>query len=239
MRYNEYYPSSLTEGLGLISGLSTIIDIPWHGDVDIANIEMAFALSYGDHTIRPTFLKLTGENQIKTVAKMFSQKWNKLWNIYRVEYNMLDAYIVNESGNDSKDKKSTKTRRHGHTVTDETTNRGTVDIDIGNTETTLDSVYAFNSPELAPTPSSESRGTSHTDNLETRNLSSNTVSTHGGEDSDSIVDEESGKYTITKTGNIGYSTPQEMLKQELELWGEPFFKQVFMDISRFIFIQVY
>lgn len=45
--------------------------------------------------------------------------------------------------------------------------------------------------------------------------------------------------SLTKSGNIGFNTPQEMLVADLELWQWNFFKSVFEDLDAILTMQVY
>ena len=82
----------------------------------------------------------------------------------------------------------------------------------------------------------DTRNTSDTEN---RNLTNSKNITNAGQDEKTMSGDETENYTYTKKGNIGYSTPQKLLREDIELWSKSFFEIVFSDIDSFITIQVY
>ena len=69
--------------------------------------------------------------------------------------------------------------------------------------------------------------TLNTTDLETRNLSTSNSSTN-----------ETDR-TLTRSGNIGVTTTQQMLQSEVDLWQWTFFKQVFEDIDSVLCLDIY
>lgn len=222
-KYIDIYPNCFSQGIGLFSAISANQTVPWHEAYpeDVASLEMMFATANSQKSFISTFLVLTEENRVKVLLNMFGQKWKKLWDIYTVEYNMLDAYIVRETGN--------KSNKHGHVIGNESANTGTLTNTGSENSSGEEGIFGFNSSSSSG--ANTSRDTTTSNNTETRNLSNTGTTTHSGTDSE--------EYSVNKTGNIGYSTPQKMIREEFELWGEPFFKQVFNDIVSFAMIQVY
>lgn len=236
MIYREVYP---VLGDGLIKKVMSE-NIPLWEPLDNETktaTDIAFNNLHGNKEFTPFFESLSDEQKVSSVLALFKEKWTKLWNIYSVEYNILDAYIVNETGSNNKTNNRNKNMTHGHVISEEGTNSGSVTTDNTFNETVNDSVYAFNSSSASPSASSTT--SDNTNNSETRDLEDTRETTHSGTDKEVNTDTENGSYTIKKTGNIGYATPQSMLKEELSLWGEPFFKQVFTDIVNFCMYQVY
>lgn len=237
--YREIYPNSLIGGEGIISQISMLESSPWFGvsDQDSMHLEIAFNIYCGNRQLIPSIEILTEEQRVKMLLSYFKDKWQKLWNVYKVEYNMLDAYIVKEQGSNEKTNNRTVTEEYGHNISEHGTNTGTVDSTVTTDSNGTDNIYGFNS--VSPSPSDSSVTRDVVDDSETRDLSNTHITTHGGSDERTDRDSETGTYIVSKTGNIGYTTPQDMLKAELELWGEPFFKQVYSDVAKFIMYQVY
>ena len=82
----------------------------------------------------------------------------------------------------------------------------------------------------------DTRNTSDTEN---RNLTNSKNITNAGQDEKTMSGDETENYTYTKKGNIGYTTPQELIRQNIELWKIPFFGVVFADIDEFMTVSVY
>ena len=80
--------------------------------------------------------------------------------------------------------------------------------------TTSSGVYGFNSTESVPTADSET----NTENLEDDNFSASTKRNTGTE-------------TLTRSGNIGVTTSQQMLQAELEVRAYDYWKMVFDDLD--------
>ena len=301
--YREAYPNSLTDGIGLISELATLGNIPWSvlSEETKQDIERAYNIRSGFKTILETLLLAPELQRAKLISAMYAEKWNKLWDIYHMDYDPLHAYVVNETGNRSTDSTAQETDKFGKVVMTLDTHEGTVsttdDVDVSNNETvttdygktkneqttdsgttetygraednSTDKVYGFNSVD----PSNAASSNTLNDNLETvdRDLSGTRQTTDGGQDKSIKVDTESRDrtltetrdlddsrtetnsgqdetsrsenrgedWTINKTGNIGYTTPQKLIREEFDIWRTPFFAIVFEDIDAFCTISVY
>lgn len=147
------------------------------------------------------------------------------------------------------------------TGTDTTTNTGTVGNQGSNNVT--NGVYGFNSSSAVN--SDVSNGTNG--NTETRNLTNQeTLNTTDTESTDGTKQEtrnltaqetrnltnletlntqnaieESGENEreMTRSGNIGVTTSQQLLQSEIELWEWNFFNQVFTDIDSTLCLLIY
>lgn len=235
IKYNILYPNSLTSGVGLISDLATIDKIPWHemsGD-DIKDIERAYNVHSGFKDVIDTFLIVDGINRAKLISAVFSQKWSKLWKDYTIEYDPLHAYIVEETGNGRKKVDDTHTDNFGRVTDSNSSNTGTVGNIIN--EASENNLYGFNSNDPVPA----NTGSVNSNDTETRNLATTGKTTNSGSDTRTIDGLETEEHSLTKKGNIGYSTPQKLLREDLELWVKPFFMTVFNDIDDFIMCQVH
>lgn len=239
IQYKELYPSSLVIGEGLIQAISNIPDIPWSNlsDDEKRNLEQAYSIRSGFKIIIDSFESLDAESRAKVIAGYFKQKWTRLWNIFSLEYNPLDAYKVTESGNKTLNVNRTQVDIYGRSVLEGGTDTGTVATEGSDTENSLDSVYGFNSPIALPSDNSTKDNIAKS--TETRNLSTSKSTTNSGQDETTRSGSDTEEYGYTKTGNIGYTSPQELIRRDMELWSSPFFKTVFDDIDSLITISVY
>lgn len=80
-----------------------------------------------------------------------------------------------------------------------------------------------------------------TTQTETKNLASTVDTTNTRTDNLTRESEEQTESvrSLSKSGNIGFNTPQEMLFSDLELWQWNFFKSVFDDIDSILTIPIY
>lgn len=97
----------------------------------------------------------------------------------------------------------------------------TVVIDRDGTTSADNDVYGFNS--ALAVPSDEAKGT-------------NTLDGSDVEDTNEILDEDR---LLTRTGNIGVTTTQQMIQQEIDLWKWDFMTDIFIDASSILALEVY
>ena len=234
-KYKELYPQTLSDGIGLISTLSSL-EVPW-ADMNIPAIERMYGVRSGFKTIVDSFIEVPAELRASVLFAMFNEKWTKLWNIYKLEYNPLSAYKVVETGENSVEKQSSDVHEYGKTQNEVSDDTGTVTDASTSESSTNAGLYGFNSNTSVP--SDTSAASSSENSTETRDLNITRTRTDGGSDPIDREDREVVEHNITKEGNIGYSTPQKLLREEFELWAVPFFQKVFEDIDSFITIMVY
>lgn len=101
--------------------------------------------------------------------------------------------------------------------------------DVGTTETITDNLRDVRTDALTAT---------RTDNLtdtETRNITDQT--THNT--TDTTTGENEVTRTLTRKGNIGVTTSQQMIQSTIDLWQWNFFTQVFEDIDTLLTISTY
>lgn len=237
--YRDIFPNSLTDGSGLIYELSNDSRVPWYTKTEDfkRSLEVAYSFQYGYATIIESFEVLPVNWKVSALVAYHLDKWEKLWKDYTLEYNPLDAYVVEETGNNTGNRTITGSDTFGKSTTERGTNTGTVGLAETDNITGADSIFGFNSAEAVPSTSSTDNRTN--DSTETRNLADSRTVTNSGTDEKTRTDNNTMNHTISKHGNIGYSTPQKLLREDLELWSSPFFKTVFHDIYTAISLQVY
>ena len=155
------------------------------------------------------------------VYAMFKTQWTKLWETMNPDYEPLTNYQMteNETGNNTYTRTPNITRNH--TGTD--VNEGTSHV---NNQSNL---WGFNSGTSVPSDMSDGDTTVNTTN--TRNLT----------DTETGTDTAAGENTrrLTRTGNIGTNTFQNLIQQERNLWMYNFFEQVFKDVDSVLTIPIY
>ena len=236
--YLELYPESM-EGNGLIRSLSEQ-GAPWAPmeEDNIAALEQLFAVHSGFKTVTPAFVVADEEARIRMLLLLFKEKWTRLWNDFRLEYNPLDAYRVDETITRDKDTTNEDRTNYGKTSTTDSTDGGTVGTTESDTRAVLSGVYGFNTAGVS-VPSDVSDDSGSTNSTETRNLESSSTTANSGTDTTNTTFTEDETTVTTRSGNIGYTTPQELIRQDLEIWHTPYFNLVFEDIDNFIMLQVY
>lgn len=239
MKYSELYPQSMTDGIGLISALGALESIPWHtlSPEVLQDIERAYYVRSNFKTVIESFIHADTSARARLIAALYSQKWTKLWKDFTLEYDPLHAYIVEETGERDKTVYATQTDTYGREVVVNGTDTGTVENSGTENLNGSTGIYGFNS--VSAVPSDTQTDSTTTRETETRKLANSNTTVNSGQDTRDNDDKENEKYSVTKKGNIGYSTPQKLLREDIELWKESFFGIVFSDIDYFITISVY
>jgi hypothetical protein len=148
------------------------------------------------------------------------------------------------------EEKDTETSDEGKKVTDGTlVKSGTESTAYGKTETgsnsdsttEIDYLYGLNTDTENPRPS---------DKMTSSRSGANSTE-EGGSDTETFditnkndVEENSEAsgtehYKLTRSGNIGVTTTQQMLESEIALWRWNFFEQVFSDIDKELALSVF
>lgn len=236
MKYKELYPNSLSLGIGLISELSSL-QVPWNNHYVPDIVERMYSVRSSFKEVIDTFSELSDTDRAKVLLTLYGVKWNKLWNLYQLEYNPLSAYKVVESGDNSIERTSNDLNTYGRTQSVNTDDTGSVTTQGTSESSTTVGLYGFNSQTSVPSDTSANH--SSTSDTENRDLNTTSLRTDGGSDTVDRESTEQSIHNVTKEGNIGYSTPQKLLREEFELWAVPFFEKVFSDIDNFITIQVF
>lgn len=225
-------------------------DVPWK-DEDIAILldYEYFGNVSGDKIISPLIQKMLASYSVETdtlssydldilaqiIYTINSVNWVKLYNTLSIEYDPIENYSMVEVMEDDetvteygKDTTRTDNLTHGKTGTE--TERPNL------TNNKNSSVYGFNSSSAVPADSESDTATG------TNTTEYNTSETDGGtvRNVDSGSDTQTRNYTLTRNGNIGVTTAQQMLESERKLWLWNFFRDVvFPDVDEILTIKIY
>ena len=244
---NDIFDGWLTGG-GIFTLLSAVQgghELPWEVDPSILDIDY-----HGNHSgskiISPLLvrlLKADGGEQISIIHKSqiaiviynrFIDNWIRRWEALQAEYSPLENYSMVENMNDDvteHEKGTTMTR----TLNTEKTRTGT-ETTTPDTEITAEgSVYGYDSSQPSPSDKAvtTTSGTNETE-YDLADAETGTVT-----DAETGTDTDTRNYELTRKGNIGVTTSQQMLQAELEVRTYDFFKSVYEDIDKVLTIPVY
>lgn len=192
-------------------------------------------LNSGDKTATPFLeerfddMSYTVWTEVATYGDMlFRDKWNKLYEVMTATYNPIENYNMTQE--ETPDITRTRTGTNTDTIDGERTIKNEQTV----SGTQENNVYGFNSTTAVP----ESTGTTDTT---TTGLATDNVETNDETNTHDIdeTETETGTRTLTRSGNIGVTTSQQMLESEIKLWEWLFFKQVFADIDSICALSVY
>lgn len=230
-RLNDVFNDWLTDG-GIFTYLNGF-DVPWKND----DIETELDLEYhgnisGEKIISPLVRRVCYGNELtaeektilaRTIYAIHHTNWAKQWETMLFEYDPIENYSMTERM--TNDEKVTEYGRTS-TRTDDLTDTNTPDL----TSSVDNSTHGFNSSDAVPTDES------------TQHATGTNTNTHTGtqEYEDGGADTETRNYELTRTGNIGTMTSQQMISSERDLWVWNFFERVvFPDVDRVLTIPIY
>lgn len=165
-----------------------------------------FLLSYGDLTPvyqDPKYLR----RHITSVAKSLQWTIDHLWEVSQLEYNPIENYDRMESWTASEN----GTFQKGKVDTEETYQKGTATTTFGKKSDATHKVAAFNSstPEIASTDNTTDSGS------DSQTFGADT--SHGSVTNGLDESTTNGTHEGRIHGNIGVTTSQQMMQQEIDL----------------------
>lgn len=214
-------------------------------DKELLDTEYIYGHS-GSKIISPLIYRLLeiGESEtltsgnITTLAKVivnrFGKQWVKLYAVFSAEYNPIENYSMVENMTDDVTEKdyghtNTRTNNLSHTKT------GTETVEAGTETTTDTSIYGFDNSTASPS----NKEVISNDGDDVTRYNTTDADTGTQTDVESGTDTETRNYELTRAGNIGVTTSQQMLESEIKLWQYDFMKIVYANIDEILTIDVY
>lgn len=225
---NEAFSDYETKG-GLFSNIG---NLPWSSIMVGTQMDLLYFDTHsGERFSSKIITKRVGDDgslssvDRKTISTlvyaMFRTQWNRLWATMNPNYEPLTNYKMteDETGTHTDTRTPDLTRKHTGTDTDE----GSTTLNTQN------NLWGFNSESSIPSDMQD--GTNTANNTNTRDLT----------DTETGTDTTAGENTrkLTRTGNIGTNTFQNLLQQERNLWMYNFFEQIFKDVDSVLTIPIY
>ena len=209
------------------------------------------------------------ENSNNIFANILSAKYKKKWNqamtVIRTEYDPTYNYDMTEQSTDTHkgtvtgnseevgNKTDTNTNSSNSTTTygkiDDLTRSGTLKED--NSSSNSSNKYGMNTNTAHPdttgsgtsnTTTTDTRGEKNTSSgndkneySETNKLVSDSTNTHDSTETTDMTD----THTLSRKGNIGVTTTQQMIQSDLELWQWIFLDTVIQDINNTLTLSIY
>lgn len=159
-----------------------------------------------------------GVNQLLSILKYrFLTKWNKLYNTLNLNYNPIKPYDMTII-EDSQDKMIADTETESSSSSTSENNETNENISNNNND-----VYGFNSTTSVP---SDKNNSSSTDNSTYNSTDTNNKEISIGYDRTTEIDK-----TITRQGNIGNTTQQELIERERNVWQYQIMDTIFNDLD--------
>lgn len=181
-------------------------------------------------------------NTVKLLWLKFRKKWERLWELYNIEYNPIENYSLTET--DEPDITRTHSGTIEHKVSDDFKVNSKVVTESDVTVSTYNEdegyTYGFNNSSPVPTDTSNQDNTSRTVADPEHNIvEGENTQTGATIDDHDLTDTETGKRTLTRSGNIGVMTYKMMVEGEVALWQWNFFDTVMSDVDSIIALSIY
>lgn len=224
-RLSDCFPTGTFTGF-----LASMTDAPWaSGDYaassdDIERLDVLYVFQHsGDKYVVPLMKMFLDENGKLTETSLpeaadmalalWKKKWTALWDVANAEYDPIENYRMEE--HEETVPTGTESTTDAMTGTDTTRTQGTA----ANNET-ANAVYGFNSTD--PVPASVSSQKS--------DFSAGTTFGHTNTETKTFTNRKDTR-DLTRSGNIGVTTSQQMLQSSIELARWNFWLQVFEDLD--------
>ena len=230
--------------------------LPMYGTATPQQMGIAYVLRHSGKKIAAETLRefCDSDGHITTEGKqtigaiittMFKENWDRIYEALITEYNPLENYNMVESGQDiDKMEYGQETYQHQHGArsgSDIIGSQSGTNTQGAQNNTSEDEVSAFNSSSYQDSNKNTSNLGSRSDSWSSTNRSdSHTESAYTDTDTRTAQDDKTTRdHALTRTGNIGVTTSQQMLESEFNVRAYRFFEHIFEDIDSVIALRVY
>ena len=229
---------------------------PWVNDITALTFDIYYKTSRGDKICTPFlehFAPMT-ESKIGIIAtfliELYGNNWAKQYNTINLNYNPIENYRMVETETNATETTATDTHTENATATQ--TDVGTTETDVNSTNSTeqstnntsTDKKSAYNSQSFVNDRqktdsgeiSSEQTDDAHTE-TSTQKTATATNALTSSKNENVATDAERN---LTRSGNIGVTTSQQMIQSERELYIWNFFLDVvFPDLDKIFTLKCY
>ena len=225
IKYSDLYFNSLY-GERKLSCLSVMlldktVEEEYHAEIYTIDTPGNFVLSDGKFVVTYKIIEdFISKTLINIISNKYYNKWNKVFETYKLDYEVLSPYNMSITDNTE----DTMTSNDKFNTSRDNRQEGTENST--NNDNTQSNVYAYNSVTASPNENS-TKDTS----LNSTTTQNNTTT---GNDNRDYTRDNSIKKTITRKGNIGNTLPQEMIERQRKLLDTLLYDIIFKDIATVI-----
>lgn len=209
----------------------------WISNAQIAEyLDIKYHTSYGEKSCTNFVLYYVTDGYItNNNLKKISGIWytlhratiDRMWADYNEQYNPIENYSMTESGTD------TKTGTDTVTISGEVENSQTGTQRLQGDTTATGNIYGYNSASAVPSDKTET----DTDTTRTDNLTNTTVYNNRNDETQYNTE---NAHELTRSGNIGVTTTQQMLQSDIELWKWHFYETyLFQSVNTILALPIY
>lgn len=225
IKYSDLYFNSLY-GERKLSSLSVMlldktVEEEYHAEIYTIDTPENFVLSDGKFVVTYKIIEdFISKTLINIISNKYRNKWNKVFETYKLDYEVLSPYNISITDNTE----DTMTSNDKFNTSRDNRQEGTENST--NNDTTQSNVYAYNSAVASPNENST------TDTSLNSTTTQNNTTT--GNDNRDYTRDNSIKKTITRKGNIGNTLPQEIIERQRKLLDTLLYDIIFKDIATVI-----
>ena len=225
IKYSDLYFNSLY-GERKLSCLSVMlldktVEEEYHAEIYTIDTPGNFVLSDGKFVVTYKIIEdFISKTLINIISNKYYNKWNKVFETYKLDYEVLSPYNISITDNTE----DTMTSNDKFNTSRDNRQEGTENST--NNDNTQSNVYAYNSVTASPNENST------TDTSLNSTTTQNNTTT--GNDNRDYTRDNSIKKTITRKGNIGNTLPQEMIERQRKLLDTLLYDIIFKDIATVI-----
>lgn len=225
IKYSDLYFNSLY-GERKLSCLSVMlldktVEEEYHAEIYTIDTPGNFVLSDGKFVVTYKIIEdFISKTLINIISNKYYNKWNKVFETYKLDYEVLSPYNMSITDNTE----DTMTSNDKFNTSRDNRQEGTENST--NNDNTQSNVYAYNSVTASPNENST------TDTSLNSTTTQNNTTT--GNDNRDYTRDNSIKKTITRKGNIGNTLPQEMIERQRKLLDTLLYDIIFKDIATVI-----
>lgn len=225
IKYSDLYFNSLYGERKLsclaVMLLDKTVSEEYHAEIYTIDTPGNFVLSDGKFVVTYKIIEdFISKTLINIISNKYYNKWNKVFETYKLDYDVLSPYNMSITDNTE----DTMTSNDKFNTSRDNRQEGTENST--NNDNTQSNVYAYNSITASPNENS------------TTDTSSNSTTTQNntttGNDNRDYTRDNSIKKTITRKGNIGNTLPQEMIERQRKLLDTLLYDIIFKDIATVI-----
>lgn len=220
LHFNSLYGERKLSCLAVIL-LDKTVEEEYHAEIYTIDTLGNFVLSDGKFVVTYKIIEdFISKTLINIISNKYYNKWNKVFETYKLDYDVLSPYNMSITDNTE----DTMTSNDKFNTSRDNKQEGTENST--NNDNTQSNVYAYNSATASPNENSTTDTT-----LNSTTTQNNTTT---GNDNRDYTRDNSIKKTITRKGNIGNTLPQEMIERQRKLLDTLLYDIIFKDIAMVI-----
>ena len=225
IKYSDLYFNSLYGERKLsclaVMLLDKTVEEEYHAEIYTIDTSENFVLSDGKFVVTYKIIEdFISNTLINIISNKYYNKWNKVFETYKLDYDVLSPYNISITDNTE----DTMTSNDKFNTSRDNKQEGTENST--NNDNTQSNVYAYNSITASPNENST------TDTSLNSTTTQNNTTT--GNDNRDYTRDNSIKKTITRKGNIGNTLPQEIIERQRKLLDTLLYDIIFKDIATVI-----